>query len=59
VDLRIAIDVYRIDPPEGSIRCEHGASGEPTRPSVAFAGWLELLVVLQTLVDDERDQAAR
>ena len=59
VDLRIAIEVHRVDPPEGSIRCERGPGGSETvGEGVAFAGWLELLVLLQALVDREADQAA-
>jgi hypothetical protein len=59
VDLRIAIEVHRIDPPEDSIRCERGPrGGESVCQGFAFGGWLELLVLLQTLVDGERDQTA-
>ena len=59
VDLRIAIEMHRIDPPEGSIRRErdpHGgkSAGQP----LAFAGWLELLVLLQSLVESDPDQTA-
>ena len=56
VDLRIAIEVHRLDPPEGSVTCARGATdGEPGGQRLAFAGWLELLLLLQTLVDSERD----
>ena len=54
VGLRIAIEVHRINPPEGSIRCERvPISGNYVGQGQAFAGWLELLVLLQTLVDSE------
>jgi hypothetical protein len=57
VDLRIAIEVTRIDPPVGSIWCERpSCDGESLGQGRAFAGWLELLALLQALVEGEPDE---
>jgi hypothetical protein len=42
----IAVDVDDVDPPEGVVSLDPDGAG----PSQPFSGWLELVLVLQTLI---------
>ena len=55
MDVRIEVSFSGLDPPQGEAARTTGGHGRRAVERQAFAGWLGLLGVLQTLLDERAE----